>query len=138
MLLFQKWQHNLEQFERLSTKEQEDVIGRTKAEGDEMNALELLSTSHVARTTLLRDEEELPIFRRNVSYGTTTNHGTVFIGFSSEQYRLQEMVRRMAGIPDGIRDALTKFTTPLSGSYYLVPPADSIRRFATQVKFLTK
>jgi porphyrinogen peroxidase len=31
------------------------------------------------------------------------------------------MLRRMAGAEDGIRDALTYYTTAVMGSYYLVP-----------------
>ncbi|MGA2364114.1 MAG: hypothetical protein ABSG12_01270 [Steroidobacteraceae bacterium] len=34
----------------------------------------------------------------------------------------------MAGIITGTRDALTRFTRPLSGSYYFVPSVESLRR----------
>ncbi len=66
-----------------------------------------LPTAHVARTALEGDGEELPIFRRNTAYGTATDHGTLFVGFSQDQRRLVAMLERMAGSSDGIRDALT-------------------------------
>lgn len=31
------------------------------------------------------------------------------------------MLEWMAGSGDGVRDALTRFTTPLTGAYYFVP-----------------
>jgi putative iron-dependent peroxidase len=39
------------------------------------------------------------------------------------------MLVGMAGLGDGPRDALTHFTRPLTGAYYFVPAADSLRRF---------
>jgi porphyrinogen peroxidase len=33
----------------------------------------------------------------------------------------------MAGLNDGTRDALTRFTTALTGAYYFVPSTESLR-----------
>jgi putative iron-dependent peroxidase len=55
----------------------------------------------------------------------------MFIGFSSDQQRLTRMLARMAGAEDGVRDALTRYTTAVSGAYYFVPSVDALRRFAT-------
>jgi putative iron-dependent peroxidase len=83
--------------------------------------------SHVART----DQERFgDIFRRNMPYGTVTDHGTMFVGFSAEQRRLAAMLESMAGLSDGARDALTYYTRPLTGAYYFVPSTQAIGRFA--------
>jgi putative iron-dependent peroxidase len=74
---------------------------------------------------------EQHIFRRNSPFGTAIEHGTMFIGFSSDQQRLARMLARMAGAEDGIRDALTRYTTAVSGSYYFVPSVEALRRFAS-------
>jgi putative iron-dependent peroxidase len=60
-------------------------------------------------------------------YGTVTDHGTMFVGFSSEQGPLAEMLKGMAGV-GGDRDALTRYTRPLTGAYYFVPSTESLRR----------
>jgi putative iron-dependent peroxidase len=60
-------------------------------------------------------------------YGTVTEHGTMFVGFCSEQSPLAEMLRSMAGLVDGTRDALTRYTSPLTGAYYFVPSTESLR-----------
>jgi putative iron-dependent peroxidase len=39
------------------------------------------------------------------------------------------MLESMAGLTDGTRDALTRFTQPLTGAYYFVPSTESLRRF---------
>jgi putative iron-dependent peroxidase len=38
----------------------------------------------------------------------------------------------MAGVTDGIRDALTKYTTPVTGAYYFIPSVEAIRGFVTE------
>jgi putative iron-dependent peroxidase len=41
------------------------------------------------------------------------------------------MLESMAGLgPSGVRDALTRYTTPLTGAYYFVPSTDALRRLA--------
>ena len=88
-------------------------------------------SSHVARTVVDVDGNELDIFRHNVSYGCTGEHGTLFVGFSQDQWRQFEMLRRMAGV-DGTRDALTRFTTPLSGATYVIPSVHALADYLPQ------
>ena len=40
------------------------------------------------------------------------------------------MLRQMAGSDDGLRDALTRYSTPLTGAYYFVPSLQGLQRFA--------
>jgi putative iron-dependent peroxidase len=130
ILLFQLWQHDADAWRALSVDAQERVIGRTKAESIEFDESRMPKDSHVTRTTLDEDGQELKIFRRNTPYGSVSNHGTVFVGFSKQQHRLQRMLEQMAGIGDGVRDALTRFSVPLTGAYYFVPALSTLARFA--------
>jgi porphyrinogen peroxidase len=126
IVLVQKWRHQTEEFVALSVEAQERVIGRTKADSIELEGDAQPVDSHVSRTVIERDGAELPIFRRNTAFGGVTDHGTMFVGFSQEQYRLAEMLRRMAGAGDGVRDALTRYTTPLTGAYYVIPAVEDL------------
>jgi putative iron-dependent peroxidase len=121
--LLQKWKHNVDAWEALSVERQQHIMGRTKPDSIELKNKP--SDSHVART----DQGKFGnIFRRNMPYGNIEDHGTVFVGFSADQKRLSRMLRSMAGLVNGKRDALTRFTQPLTGSYYFVPSVDSLRR----------
>ncbi len=125
VLLLQKWQHDVRAWESLAVPEQERVIGRTKPESIELDPKP--PASHARRT----DQDVFgKIFRRNVPYGGVTEHGTLFVGFCAEQEPLRRMLESMAGIPDGVRDDLTRYSRPLSGAYYFVPAVDAIRGFA--------
>jgi putative iron-dependent peroxidase len=123
ILLLQKWAHDAAAWESLPVASQEQVIGRTKP-----NSLELedkAPDSHVAST----DQDRFgKIFRRNMPYGTVSDHGTMFVGFSSDQRPLSAMLESMAGLAGGVRDALTLYTRPLTGAYYFVPSTEWLRR----------
>ncbi|HUN75142.1 MAG TPA: Dyp-type peroxidase [Steroidobacteraceae bacterium] len=123
ILLLQKWKHQVVEWEALPIDQQERIIGRSKLASIELENKP--SDSHVART----DQDEFGnIFRRNMPYGCVADHGTMFVGFSADQQRLSRMLDSMAGLATGTRDALTRFTQPLTGSYYFVPSVESLRR----------
>ncbi len=123
VLLLQKWKHKTAEWEAVPAARQELIMGRTKPDSIELENKP--SDSHVART----DQDEFGnIFRRNMPYGNVEDHGTVFVGFSADQKRLSRMLDSMAGLVTGTRDALTRYTQPLTGSYYFAPSVESLRR----------
>lgn len=123
VLLLQKWKHLVAQWEALPVERQEAIMGRRKLDGVELENKP--SDSHVART----DQDEFgKIFRRNMPWGGVNDHGTMFVGFSADQQRLSKMLDSMAGLVSGARDALTRYTHPLTGSYYFVPSVESLLR----------
>jgi putative iron-dependent peroxidase len=125
ILLLQKWAHDAAEWELLPVADQERVIGRTKLDSVELD--DRPADSHAAST----DQDRFgKIFRRNTPYGTVTEHGTMFVGFSATQRPLAEMLESMAGVSGGARDALTRYTRALSGAYYFVPSTDGLRRAA--------
>jgi putative iron-dependent peroxidase len=65
-------------------------------------------------------------------YGTVSDHGTMFVGFSATRPPLAAMLESMAGIDDGSPDALTRYTTPLTGAYYFVPSTEALCRLAPE------
>jgi porphyrinogen peroxidase len=122
VLLLQKWKHDVAAWEALPVDRQERIMGRTKPDSVEFDNKP--ADSHVART----DQDEFGhIFRRNMPYGSVDDHGTMFVGFSSDQQRLARMLASMAGLVTGTRDALTRYTQPLTGAYYFVPSVESLR-----------
>ena len=124
ILLLQKWRHDATAWESLRVSEQEQAIGRTKDDSIELD--DKPDTSHVART----DQDRFgKIFRRNMPYGTVTDHGTMFVGFSAKQQPLAEMLESMAGLTDGARR-----TDPLHAAaewgLFFVPAIEALRRFS--------
>jgi putative iron-dependent peroxidase len=38
----------------------------------------------------------------------------------------------MAGLTTGSRDALTRYTRPITGAYYFIPSTDALRRLGAE------
>ena len=122
ILLLQRWPHDVAAWEAVPVHQQELIMGRTKPDSIELENKP--TTSHVART----DQDTYgQIFRRNMPYGNVTDHGTVFVGFTSDQKRLNDMLLSMAGLLTGERDNLTRYTHPTTGSFYFVPTVESLK-----------
>jgi porphyrinogen peroxidase len=135
VVLVQMWEHDSAGLAAMSIEAQEAMIGRTKADSVELAEEVMPPSAHVPRTTVtLADGEELRILRRNTAYGTPSQHGTVFVGFSADRARLQLMLDQMAGVVDGVRDELTRVTTPLTGGYYYVPSLEELASYAPIVE----
>ena len=127
VLLLQQWEHDATRWETLPVAEQEQVMGRRKLEGDELDPKP--ETSHIART----DQDRFGrIFRRNIGYGTLTRHGTIFVGFSQDRERLDAMLDSMTGRSGASRDRLTDFAHAVTGAYYFVPSSEALATFAAQ------
>ena len=125
ILLLQRWPHDAAAWEALGMAGQEAAMGRTKPDSVELDPRP--TDSHVAKT----DQDTFGnVFRRNMPYGTVSDHGTIFVGFCAEQQPLQTMLESMAGVRDGVRDALTMYTHPVSGAYYFMPSTQAIATFA--------
>ena len=127
VLLLQRWPHDAAGWEALAVAAQEAVIGRTKADSVELDPRP--TDSHVAKT----DQDTFGhVFRRNMPYGTVSEHGTIFVGFCAEQKPLQIMLESMTGVRDGVRDALTKYSRPVTGAYYFMPATQEVATFAAR------
>ena len=131
-VLVMRWVHDLDAFEKLPTKEQEKVFGRTKPTSREMTGNELPLDAHIARVQI-EDEagEELPIYRRSVPYGTVAEHGLYFVAFSADRTRFDRMLARMFGTDaDRLHDHLTDFSRPVTGSFYFAPSLTTLAELA--------
>ena len=51
-MLVMRWVHDLESFNKLSVKDQQDVIGRTKPDSIELSDKEKPKTAHIARVSV--------------------------------------------------------------------------------------
>ena len=72
------------------------------------------------------------IFRRNMPYGTVTTTAPCSWASARTNGGSSTMLESMAGLGDGVRDALTLYTRPLTGAYYFVPSTEALRRLFTE------
>ncbi len=121
-VMVQRWKHNLVQWERFSVQQQEEVIGRTKDTDEELDSETRPETSHVSRVDLKEEGKGLKILRQSLPYGTASGeHGLYFISYCARLWNIEKQLLSMFGDLDGKRDAMLRFTRPVTGSYYFAP-----------------
>ena len=126
-MLTQKWVHDLEKFESMGVKEQEQVVGRTKVEDIELEGDDMPVDSHVSRTDLKIDGTALKIYRRSSPYGNATVNGLYFLSFSCEMRRLSEQLKSMYGLTeDKIHDRIIEFSQAKTSSYWFAPAVEDL------------
>ena len=119
-VMVQRFVHRHAAFGRLPVSQQSLVIGRERESDDEIDAAP--QSAHVKRTA---QEDYAPaafMWHRSMPWGMPLHHGLQFIAFMADLGRADRMLRRMAGLEDGIADAMLDYTTALTGAYYYCPP----------------
>jgi porphyrinogen peroxidase len=124
--------HDLEGWEKQSIPEQEGVFGRTKADSTRLDVQP--AHSHLAHVELRQGKtgdatkpKREEITRRSTPYAF--HDGTVglyFMAFCKTQAPLRERLRAMYGVDGGVRDKLTDFSNPASGSFYFAPSVETL------------
>lgn len=125
-VVVQKYIHPLEAWQRLSTEQQEAIIGRRKADNVELDDADSGQKAHKTLATIVDDDgEEHDILRDNMPFGTpATQMGTYFIGYTRRLAVIERMLERMfVGDPPGLHDRLLDFSTPLTGGTFFAPSA---------------
>lgn len=129
-LFVQKYIHNLNAWKSLSTKEQENVIGRSKADDIEMSDEEKPANSHSA---LANVGDDLKIVRDNMPFGNIAKNemGTYFIAYASTFSTVKKMLTKMfVGDPVGNYDRILDYSEAKTGSLFFCPSIPMLKDFA--------
>ena len=119
-LAVQRYVHDLTQLERLSDRERDDLIGRQRDTNQEL--ADAPATAHVKRSAQESFDPPAFMVRRSMPWGDVLLHGLYFVAYVAELDTFERVLRRMAGLEDGIVDGLFRFSRPLTGGYYFCPP----------------
>jgi porphyrinogen peroxidase len=125
-VIVQKYVHNLDAWNQLSTEAQERIIGRKKLSDIELDDSVKPTSAHSALTTIVENGEEKKILRDNMPFGSAgrSEFGTYFIGYSRSPQTTEQMLENMfVGRPPGNYDRLLDFSQALTGSLFFVPSA---------------
>lgn len=127
-VLVQRWEHNLEQLDRMPVGDQEMMIGRTKVANEEIDGDARPITSHLSRVDLKEEGKSLKIVRQSLPYGTASGkHGLYFCAYCARLHNIEAQLLSMFGESDGKRDAMLRFTRPVTGGYYFAPSRDRLK-----------
>ena len=125
-VIVQKYLHDLDAWNGLSTEAQERIIGRKKLSDIELDDSVKPTSAHSALTTIVENGEEKKILRDNMPFGRAGHgeFGTYFIGYSRSPRITEQMLENMfIGRPPGNYDRLLDFSRPLTGCLFFAPSA---------------
>lgn len=122
-VMVQRYVHDIPSWEKLSVKDQEDIVGRTKPDSEELSPLP--PRSHVARASVQTDSgESVPIVRHSLPYGTPgSEKGLWFTAYAHSLTNHILIQQSIFGLTkDKITDQLcTQFVLPITGSFFFTP-----------------
>jgi len=116
----QQWLHDLDTFDAMSPRAQDDTFGRRKSDNEEFASAP--TSAHVKRTAQESFDPQAFILRRSMPWSKGQQAGLVFVAFGKSFDAYEALLSRMVGIEDGGSDALFNFTRPLTGAYFWCPP----------------
>ncbi len=123
-VIIQKYLHDLDAWNALSTEAQERIIGRTKLSDIELDDSIKPTSAHSALTTIVEDGKEIKILRDNMPFGRAGHgeFGTYFIGYSRSPRTIEQMLENMfVGRPPGNYDRLLDFSRAVTGNLFFAP-----------------
>jgi putative iron-dependent peroxidase len=132
-VIVQKYLHDLDAWNALSTEAQERIIGRTKLANIELDDAVKPTSAHNALTTIVEDGKEVKILRDNMPFGRPGHgeFGTYFIGYSRSPRTIEQMLENMfIGRPPGNYDRLLDFSRAVTGNLFYVPTATFLEAVA--------
>ena len=134
-VIVQKYLHDLDAWNALSTEAQERIIGRTKLSDIELDDSVKPTSAHNALTTIVEDGKEIKILRDNMPFGRPGygEFGTYFIGYSRSPRTIEQMLENMfVGRPPGNYDRILDFSRAVTGNLFFVPSATFLENVADQ------
>jgi putative iron-dependent peroxidase len=125
-VMVQKYLHDMNGWNALSTEAQEKIIGRKKLSDIELDEAVKPTCSHSSLTTVEENGKELKILRDNMPFGNAAQRefGTYFIGYCRTPRTLEQMIENMfVGRPPGNYDRLLDFSRAVTGNLFFAPSA---------------
>ena len=125
-VMVQKYLHDMNGWNALSTEAQEKIIGRKKLSDIELDASAKPTCSHSSLTTIEENGKEMKILRDNMPFGNAAQgeFGTYFIGYCRTPRTLEQMLENMfVGRPPGNYDRLLDFSRAVTGNLFFAPSA---------------
>lgn len=122
-LHIQRYRHNLNLWNMLKDKEQEDIFGRTKIDNIEYAGADKPLTSHTKRTALKDDDgKSIEILRQSMPYGDMKTQGLFFVSYCHSPQPFTIMLKSMIqGDGEGHFDHMLRFTEAQTGAAFFAP-----------------
>ncbi len=116
----QQWVHDFDAFELLADADRDNHFGRRLTDNVELD--DSPNWAHVKRTAQESFEPAAFMLRRSMPWTLNMQSGLMFVAFGAAHRAFEVQMRRMAGLDDGVVDAMFRVSKPVNGAYLWCPP----------------
>ena len=122
----QRYEHDLEAWNRVSVKQQEDILGRTKTDNREYAGADKAPFAHTKRTSLKDAQgKSVEILRHSMPYGNLSQRGLLFASYGRSPEPFTQMLESMIlGDGAGNHDHLLHYSQAVTGQAFFAPSVD--------------
>jgi len=127
-VLAQKWAHKLGAWNYVDVPTQEQIIGRTKN-----NSEELPNPAPYSHVMKVEQTVYGYIYRQSRPYGTLSGPaGLLFVAYANDSNRYNNMLSSIVGTDgSGVVSQLEDYTEPLTTSWFFIPTLEKLALLAT-------
>jgi len=127
-VLAQKWAHKLSAWNYVDVATQQQIIGRTKINSEELPNPATYSHVYKVNQTIYGD-----IYRQSRPYGTLTGPaGLLFVAYANDSHRFDNMLTSIVGQDgSGVVSQLEDYTTPLTTSWFFIPTLEKLAQLSS-------
>ena len=127
----QRYIHKMPRWNSLSVKDQEQVIGRSKAENIEFEGDEKPLTSHIKRAGIKdEDGDAVEILRQSMPYGDLETQGLYFVSYCRFADNFTRMLASMIySDSHGHYDHLMQYTEAVTGAALFAPSREFLAKY---------
>lgn len=128
----QRYQHNLEKWNKLSVAEQEQIMGCSKAENMRFAEHQQAPFSHTKKITMHNVQgQPIELLCQSMPYGDMKVQGQYFVACANSPQPFTEQLRnRIVADENGDYDKLLDFTTAETGGAFFAPSINFIKQQA--------
>ncbi len=121
----QQWLHDWQAINSMAQHTKDASIGRRQSDNEELE--DAPASAHIKRTTQEDFNPEAFVTRRSMPWVQGQKGGLLFVAFGRTLDAFEVQMRRMAGLDDGIVDAVFSMSKPVNGAYFWCPPLQGKR-----------
>lgn len=133
-LHIQRYRHNMNLWQSLEEKQQEDIFGRTKRDDIEYASADKPATAHTKRANLKdADGNSIELLRQSMPYGHMKVQGLFFLSYCKTPENFELILKSMIeGDAQGNFDHMLKYTQAETGAAFFAPSVDFIEALTEQ------
>lgn len=121
----QRYIHDLAKWQAVAVPEQENIIGRTKADDIEFEGDRLPPTAHIARVSIKDEGKSLKLLRHSMPFASGDEQGLLFIAYAARPDSFARMLEAMIVASDeGHYDHLMDYTRAVTGASFFAPSVE--------------